>query len=70
MCPNKTADEWKWQKQHAPGDFAKAVQFEKEIQLVDEDLWLTQAAKPLDTIEFEDHPDMFTGLCDSGMCFV
>ena len=69
MCPNKTQGEWAWQKKENPEDFEKAVQFEKEIQLHDPDLWLTQQCKPIGTIDFEDasQADMF-GSCVGG-CF-
>jgi hypothetical protein len=70
MCPNQSKHEWQEMKLHHPQDFAKAVAFEKEIQKNDEDLWLTQAAKPLAEQDFSSLPDLFTGRCDSGMCFV
>ena len=72
MCPNKTSHEWEWQKVHAPNDFKKAVDFEKEIQKFDSDLWLTQTAKPLSEYDSTtQQTDMFdTARCTSGMCFV
>ena len=71
MCPNKSHEEWRWQQQHAPADFNLAVDFEKQIQAQDEDLWLTDVGKPIGGIDFsDDHGDLFTGRCDSGMCFV
>jgi len=72
MCPNKTSHEWGWQKVHAPSDFKKAVDFEKEIQKVDSELWLTQTGKPLSEYDAtKAQADMFdTARCTSGMCFV
>ena len=69
MCPNKTQHEWAWQKQHAPADFEKAVQFEREIQQHDPDMWLTEWVAPLDTVQFvgSDTLDLFGGC--SGGCF-
>jgi hypothetical protein len=69
MCPNKTGSEWAWQKKNAPADFAKAVQFEQQIQVHDPDLWLSEATKPLDTVQFSDTDqlELFAGC--SGGCF-
>lgn len=69
MCPNMSKSDRRWQKENAPADFAKAVQFDKEIRLVDEDLWLVDTAQPLDEADFSMGDDLFTGRCDSGMCF-
>ncbi len=69
MCPNKTAGEWEWQKEKAPVDFAKAVQFEKDLQLIDADMWLTKAAQPLETVDFSDGGQgQLFGSCVGG-CF-
>jgi hypothetical protein len=70
MCPNQSEVEWREMKIHQPVDFAAAVDFEKEIQREDENLWLTQQAVPLDQADFAALPDLFTGRCDSGVCFV
>ncbi len=70
MCPNKPHEEWEWQRVHAPDDFNLAIEFEKEIQLYDEDLWLTDTGEPLEIADFTAPDDMFSGRCDSGMCFV
>lgn len=67
ICPNRGSGEWKYLLETAPDDFKKAVQFEKEMQAADEDLWLTQSAKPLS--ELVDSEGLFTGRCDSGFCF-
>jgi len=70
MCPNKPHHEWEWQKKNAPRDFQKAVEFEKEIQRHDEDVWLTDSGRPLEESDFSEPDDLFIGRCDSGMCFV
>lgn len=70
MCPNMNKHDRRWQKENAPADFAKAVQFDKDIRLIDEDLWLVDTAQPLDEADFSSGDDLFTGRCDSGMCFV
>lgn len=70
MCPNKPRAEWSWQKEHAPDDHAKAIQFDKDLRLIDEDLWLHESGKPLGDADFSIADDLFTGRCDSGMCFV
>ena len=70
MCPNKPHHEWEWQRQNAPEDFRRAVEFEREIQRHDEDVWLTDTGASLDVADFSKPDDMFTGRCDSGMCFV
>lgn len=70
MCPNKHHHEWEWQRINAPADFQKAIDFEREIQIADEDLWLTDTGKALDEADFSEPDDFFTGRCDNGMCFV
>ena len=72
MCPNKTSHEWEWQKINAPNDFNKAIDFEKQIQKIDADLWLTETGKPLSEYDATTtQTDMFdTARCTSGMCFV
>jgi 3'-phosphoadenosine 5'-phosphosulfate sulfotransferase (PAPS reductase)/FAD synthetase len=70
MCPNKPHCEWEWQRKNAPEDHAKAISFEIEMQAYDDDLWLTNTGRPLEQADFTAQDDMFTGRCDSGMCFV
>lgn len=69
MCPNKPAHEWEWQKKHAPDDHAKAIKFDEQLREQDPDLWLVKSAQPLARTEFSSEDDLFTGRCDSGMCF-
>lgn len=69
MCPNKGREGWKWLKQNAPSDFAKAVEFDIKLRDIDENLWLSENGIPLGEDDFSGEDDMFTGRCDSGMCF-
>lgn len=69
MCPNKSAVEWRWQKENAPADFERAVLFEREIQVRDEDLWLTDTGAPLNEADLSASDDLFAARCPSGMCF-
>ena len=66
--PNKTNQEWIELKKTP--DWEKAVQFEKEIRIHDDELLLSNTGKTLDQAQFNEKEDLFTGLCDSGMCFV
>ena len=71
MCPNKTNSEWLEMKKHNHADFEKAVVFEQEIRLLDDELTLSNGGQTLDKTDFnESQDDLFTGRCDSGMCFV
>jgi hypothetical protein len=69
MCPNKSAHEWQLLKTESPNDFAKAVQFEKDIQKQDAEAWLTVNGIPLADVDFDNavQGDIF-GNC-SGGCF-
>lgn len=70
MCPNRGHKAWQEMRDEHPEEFAKAVQFEKEIREKDEAMWLTGFGVPLDQIpKHTEEPDMFTGRCDSGYCF-
>jgi hypothetical protein len=70
ICPNKPDHEWEWQRINAPADHKLAISFEKNIQVIDPDLWLTKTGKPLGENDFSAEDDLFAGRCDSGMCFV
>lgn len=68
-CPNHTDYEWRHLKENCPGDFARAVDLEAEIRK--DQPWITfHKSGPLSEVEFgEEAADMFSGFCDSGMCF-
>lgn len=71
MCPNRAHAEWMHLKHNFPDDWQKAVDFEIEIRKKDDALWLTKSGKPLSELpENTDEPDLFTGRCGSGNCFV
>jgi len=70
-CPNHSSHDWEWQKINAPIDHKKAIEFEKQIQKIDPDLWLTDTGRPLSEHDGSSkNGDFFTGRCTSGMCFV
>lgn len=71
MCPNQSPNDWRRMKTEQPGEFAKAVELEQELQAVDADVYLHRSAIPLvDAVErSEQQITLFDG-CDSGYCFV
>lgn len=69
MCPNHREDEWQWQRENAPVDFRRAIQFGKYIQKRDPHVWLHQECKPLDQVDFDPKNEVLFGGCDSGHCF-
>ncbi len=69
MCANMSDDEWLDMKENTPEEFAKAVQFEKEIQMKDPNAWLHKSCIPLDQVEFKRGAGK-ARQCDSGHCFV
>jgi len=72
MCPNMSHAERRHQSINEPEDFRKAIDFEKRIRIVDEDVWLTQKAVPLGDIDFDvedEQVDMFESYCPNTGCF-
>lgn len=70
MCPYRSDAEWRHLRATDPEDFAKAVTLEREVQAIDDDLWLHKSAKPLDQVDFgEAQNDLFDVPCSTGMCF-
>lgn len=70
MCPNQSPADWRKMQLEQPGEFAKAVQLEREIQERDAAAWLHKEAIPL--LEAVEIAAMQGGLfdgCDSGYCF-
>lgn len=47
MCPQRTTFEWLKLKMDCPEDFDRACAIEKEMQRVDERIWLTPFGRPL-----------------------
>jgi hypothetical protein len=71
MCPNQGDFEWLEMKAHYPDDFAKAVQFEREMRARDPDAWLHRSRVPLDQVDFTAQRGLFDDRsCASGFCFV
>ena len=70
MCPNMTLSERKHQKENEYEDHVKAVFFERSIRRLDDQVWLTEKAVPLDEIDFtDDQQDMFESHCPNTGCF-
>ena len=70
MCPNKSDNEWRLQRDERPDEFARAIALEKQIHKRDPDAWLHKSCKPLDQVDFSQPDDLFSRPCDSGQCFV
>jgi len=71
MCPNHTNREWQELKGNNPKDFERAVKLEKYLRKKDDAIYLTGQGVTLDEAVFDGgQEDLFTGRCDSGMCFV
>lgn len=82
-CPYASDDRWLAMKREAPEEFADAVAFERELNIVrrtdDHPAFLHASRIPLDTVDFEKlveesaargwQPDLFNGDCE-GMCGV
>lgn len=78
MCPNQSIEAWKQMKQRDNGDFKKAIELEKEVQLFDRNIYFHQLAMSLESAVaetekqiniFDAHKESFDG-CDSGYCWV
>lgn len=71
MCPNRAPAEWAHMRENCPDDFAKAVEFEKELQKDFPWLWLHKEGIPIHLVDFKEDEDTdMSGNCDSGLCFV
>ncbi len=80
-CPFHSDEEWQRQKVEEPAEFAKSVQFERDMQEAARNQtalkgvpWLTRRSVPLDSIEFAAEPgrqqlSMFGNECE-GLCGV
>ena len=69
MCPFRSDDEWRLMLDESPGDFQLAVDFERAAQKRDPNVFLHRSCKPLDTVDFEGEPDLFSKPCNAGGCF-
>jgi len=70
MCPNMRHDEWQDLKESSPREFQQAVELEVEVRKKDPHAYFHRSCKPLDQVDFEREPDLFSRACDSGLCFV
>ena len=69
MCPNMNHSEWQGLKENSPREFAQAVALEVKVREKDPNAFFHRTCKPLDEVDFEREPDLFSRPCDSGMCF-
>lgn len=70
MCPNHDDREWERIRSDFPADFARAVQFEREIQQQRPDFYLHRSCQPIDQVAFDSQQTtlQLSG-CESGYCF-
>lgn len=71
MCPQMGDREWGEMQREAPEDFARAIEFEREMRQADPYAYLHASCRPLDSIDFTEQPGLFNDQgCASGMCFI
>ena len=79
VCPFHNDAYWHFMKTERPKEFAIAVDFDKKVRTItrkkDEEIFVHRSCKPLSEVQFnktEDDKqlDMFSHLCDEGMCGV
>lgn len=79
VCPFHNDAYWHFMKTERPKEFAIAVDFDKKVRSItrkkDEEIFVHRSCKPLGEVQFnkaEDDKqlDMFSHLCDEGMCGV
>lgn len=69
MCPYQNDVEWKETKSKDQGDFVMARDLEREIQVVDPDLYFHRSCTTLDRADFNESQGELLDQCGSGMCF-
>jgi hypothetical protein len=69
MCPNHTQAEWQEIKSR-PGDWNRAVKFDRAIRERDPHAFLHSDFVPLEQADLDDRNESLFRRCDSGMCFV
>lgn len=67
MCPNHSDHEWRLLP---PDELQKAIDFDRDLRVLDEDAFLHRSCLPLDKVDFSQPEDLFSRPCDSGNCFV
>ena len=79
VCPFHNDAYWHFMKTERKDEFEEAVNFDKRIRTgskkIKDKIYLHRSCKPLDEIEFnkkedDSQLDMFSHLCDEGMCGV
>ena len=79
VCPFHNDAYWHFMKTKRPKEFAVAVDFDSKVRSItrkkDEEIFVHRSCKPLSEVQFnkaEDDKqlDMFSHLCDEGMCGV
>ena len=79
VCPFHNDAYWHFMKTERKNEFEEAVNFDKRIRIgskkIRDKIYLHRSCKPLDEIEFnkkedDSQLDMFSHLCDEGMCGV
>ncbi len=69
MCPNRDHAAWIDMKNNRPDDWNKAVEFEREMRLKDDGLYLHQSGRVLNEVPENWHSkEPYTGRCTEGMC--
>lgn len=69
MCPNHTAHEWRDIRDNKPADWQAAIQFEREIRILDPHAFLHHDCVPLDQADLDEQNGVLFEHCDSGHCF-
>lgn len=70
MCPNRDHAAWMNMKKNHPADWAMAVEFERQIRLKDDAVYLHRSGVTLEEVQENDRQgDMFTGRCSGGYCY-
>ena len=79
VCPFHNDAYWHFMKTERPKEFAIAVDFDSKVRSItrkkDEEIFVHRSCKPLSEVQFnkaEDDKqlDMFSHLCDGGVCGV
>lgn len=69
MCPYRSDEEWAEMIENAPSEFAKAIEFEADVQQRDPNVFLHRSMQPIGTVDFTREPDLFSKPCNAGGCF-
>jgi len=79
VCPFHNDAYWHFMKTERPSEFEMAVEFDKKVRTIsrkkEEEVFLHRSCQPLSEVNFnkkedDSQLDMFSHLCDEGMCGV